>query len=119
MDFAQLSQYINHILTWIGFGTVLGLSAKAILPERDPGGPVALLVMAITGTLIGCALLRYFYPEQQIAPFSVSGFCFGAGGAWVFLIGYRLLGRRVVTELQSARMRRRRQRKRYYEAYED
>ncbi len=26
------------VLTWVGFGTLTGLLAKAIMPGRDPGG---------------------------------------------------------------------------------
>ena len=35
--------WIDHVLTWVGFGTVVGLLAKAIMPGRDPGGAVATL----------------------------------------------------------------------------
>ena len=38
MDLAQLSEYANLALTWIGFGTVVGLIAKALMPGRDPRG---------------------------------------------------------------------------------
>ena len=33
-------QTINDILVWVGFGTLAGLLAKAIMPGRDPGGTV-------------------------------------------------------------------------------
>ena len=38
MDFQQLAEFANLALTWIGFGTVVGLAAKAVMPGRDPGG---------------------------------------------------------------------------------
>lgn len=88
----QLAEYGNVMLTWIGFGTLVGLAAKAVMPGRDPGGTVANLMMGIAGTLIGCAILRYFYPTQNIQPISLEGFSVGAGGAFVLLLFYKVLG---------------------------
>ena len=51
---AQFEQWANEILIWVGFGTVTGLVAKAIMPGRDPGGPLATLAMGICGSIIGC-----------------------------------------------------------------
>ncbi len=92
MDFAQLAEYANHALTWIGFGTILGLIAKAVIPGRDPGGTVATILMGIAGTLIGCAMLRYFYPREIVEPISMEGFAVGAVGAFVLLLFYKVLG---------------------------
>ncbi len=33
-----IAHWMNDILTWIGFGTIVGLVAKGIMPGRDPGG---------------------------------------------------------------------------------
>ncbi len=119
MDFAQLAEYANHGLTWVGFGTIVGLAAKAVMPDRDPGGPIALLMMSITGSLIGCALLRYFFPAQPIEPVSLMGFAFGSGGAFALLVLYRVLGRHMAHEMDSVRHRRQRRRQRFYEVYEE
>ena len=40
-------EYWEIILIWIGFGTFVGLGAKALMPGRDPGGSVATLLMGI------------------------------------------------------------------------
>ena len=32
---------LNELLRWVGFGTLAGLAAKALMPGRDPGGAVA------------------------------------------------------------------------------
>ena len=37
--------WVNDILVWIGFGILVGLLAKAIMPGRDPGGAVTTLLM--------------------------------------------------------------------------
>jgi uncharacterized membrane protein YeaQ/YmgE (transglycosylase-associated protein family) len=82
----------NDLLVWVGFGTLVGLLAKAIMPGRDPGGAVATLLMGIGGTVIGCGTLAFFYHEHRVTPISPIGFLVGTGGAFILLLFYRLLG---------------------------
>jgi uncharacterized membrane protein YeaQ/YmgE (transglycosylase-associated protein family) len=56
-----LQQWAHDLLTWVGFGTLVGLLAKAIMPGRDPGGSIATLLMGIGGTIVGCGSLMFFY----------------------------------------------------------
>jgi uncharacterized membrane protein YeaQ/YmgE (transglycosylase-associated protein family) len=91
-------QYANDILTWVGFGTIVGLAAKAIMPGRDPGGAVATLAMGIGGTMIGCGVLMYFKNGERISPISPAGFAVATAGAFVLLFFYRLLGGRYFYE---------------------
>ena len=119
MDYAQLVEYANHGLAWIGFGAVCGLVAKAIMPDRDPGGPVALMVMGMAGALIGCALSRYFVPGQATEPISLTGFILGGGTTLTFLVLYRVLGRQMANEMFHARRRRQRRRQRLYDVHEE
>jgi len=98
-EFQQFfQQWANDILVWIGFGTLVGLLAKAIMPGRDPGGPVATLIMGIGGTIIGCGLVSYFYQGQRITPISPLGLAVATGGAFVILAFYRLLAGRIFAE---------------------
>lgn len=92
MDSGQVEHFAQLILMWIGFGTVVGLAAKAIMPGRDPGGAVATLLMGIAGTVIGCATLKFFYHEAHVTPISMLGFCVGTGGAFLILTLYKILG---------------------------
>ena len=51
LQFPELvQQWANDILVWVGFGTIVGLLAKAIMPGRDPGGAIATLAMGVGGT---------------------------------------------------------------------
>lgn len=88
----QVQLWANDILVWIGFGTLVGLLAKAIMPGRDPGGAIATLAMGIGGTVAGCALLSYFYEGHRVTPISPLGFIVGTAGAFMILFFYRLLG---------------------------
>ena len=119
MDLEHLAALANLGLTWIGFGTVVGLAAKAIMPGRDPGGTIATLLMGITGTLIGCALLRFFYPDQYIEPISLRGFALGAGGAIILLAFYKVLGGHWFVEGEQTTIRHRRRRRRSRTVYDD
>lgn len=98
----ELAQTAKHaadmVLTWVGFGTLTGLLAKAIMPGRDPGGTVATLSMGIGGTVIGLGMLTYFSDGQKVSPISPVGFLVATGGAFVLLFFYRLLAGHFFTE---------------------
>lgn len=88
-------QTANDVLTWVGFGTLVGLLAKAIMPGRDPGGALTTLIMGILGTVLGCGTLMYFTGGKTVTPISLMGFLVATAGAFVLLAFYRLLlGRR-------------------------
>ncbi len=121
LDIEQLTQYANLGLTWIGFGVVVGLTAKAVMPGRDPGGTIATVMMGIAGTLIGCAFLQWTQGPgaEAVKPVSLLGFSVGSGGAFVLLIMYKVLGGYWFVEGEQSTLRSRRRRRRYREAYDD
>src|SRR5687768_17739117 len=82
----------HQILVWVGFGTIVGLLAKAIMPGKDPGGAVATLAMGVAGTIIGCGVVSYFWQGHIISPISPLGFCVATAGAFLLLFFYKLLG---------------------------
>jgi len=91
-------RWANDILVWVGFGTMVGLMAKAIMPGRDPGGAVATLAMGVGGTVIGCSVLMYFSNGERVTPISPLGFVVATLGAFSLLFFYRLLGGRFFVE---------------------
>jgi uncharacterized membrane protein YeaQ/YmgE (transglycosylase-associated protein family) len=99
----QMQEWTHTVLVWVGFGTIVGLVAKAIMPGRDPGGAIATLAMGIGGTVIGCGVLSYFYQGEHVTPISLVGFAVGTGGAFVLLFFYRLLGGRIFVEGETRR----------------
>lgn len=116
-----IQQWINDILVWIGFGTVVGLLAKAIMPGRDPGGAVATLAMGIGGTVIGCGVLAFFFEGKRVTPISPMGFAVATAGAFIILFFYRLLGGYWFQEGEQPRprWRPRARRRRSYSYYDD
>src|SRR5581483_10644582 len=81
----QLQNIANLVLVWVGFGTLVGLFAKAVMPGRDPGGAVATLAMGIAGTIIGCGIVSFFWKGHVVSPISPLGFCVATAGAFVLL----------------------------------
>jgi len=121
LDIEQLTHYANLGLTWIGFGVVVGLAAKAVMPGRDPGGTIATVMMGIAGTLIGCAFLQWTQgaDAEAVRPVSLLGFSVGSAGALVLLAMYKVLGGYWFVEGEQSTLRSRRRRRRYREVYDD
>ena len=108
-QFLTAVQDVTHqLLVWVGFGTLVGLLAKAIMPGKDPGGAVATLAMGIVGTIIGCGILSFFWKGYLISPISPLGFCVATAGAFILLFFYKLLGGYYFEEDQGPLVRRKR-----------
>jgi uncharacterized membrane protein YeaQ/YmgE (transglycosylase-associated protein family) len=85
-------QLVNDVLVWVGFGTVIGLLAKGIMPGRDPGGAIATVLMGIGGTILGCGVVSYFRDGVRVVPVSPMGMIVGVMGTLLILFFYKLLG---------------------------
>ncbi len=127
MDYlTQAEPMVHKLLEWVGFGTIVGLMAKAIMPGKDPGGAIATLAMGIFGTIMGCGIVAYFFNGEMLTPISVPGFFIGTAGAFVILFFYRLLGGYWFEEGDGpirvrprSRRRSRRRRQEYAGSYDD
>jgi uncharacterized membrane protein YeaQ/YmgE (transglycosylase-associated protein family) len=84
-------QWAHTVLVWIGFGTVVGLAAKALMPGKDPGGAIATLLMGIGGAVVGLGSLAYFWDGHRATPVSIIGFLVAVAGAFVLLLCHRML----------------------------
>jgi uncharacterized membrane protein YeaQ/YmgE (transglycosylase-associated protein family) len=96
MEFA--GQWADTVLMWIGFGTVVGLVAKAIMPGRDPGGALATVILGITGSVVGCGVLAFSVKGAEVRSISPLGFLVATAGAFFLLFMYRLLSGRIIRE---------------------
>jgi uncharacterized membrane protein YeaQ/YmgE (transglycosylase-associated protein family) len=92
------TDWAHTFLIWVGFGTCAGMVAKAVIPGRAPGGPIATLLMGIGGTCIGLGMLCYFSGGQRITPISALGFVCASGGAAVLMFFHKLLGGYFISE---------------------
>jgi uncharacterized membrane protein YeaQ/YmgE (transglycosylase-associated protein family) len=99
MDFPDIfSHWANCLLVWIGFGTLAGLLAKAIMPGRDPGGALATVIIGITGTVVGGGCLAFFSESLRVEPLSAVGFVIATFGSFVLLFIYRVLAGKIFRE---------------------
>ncbi|MFO0913832.1 MAG: GlsB/YeaQ/YmgE family stress response membrane protein [Pirellulales bacterium] len=104
-EFGAISPLLNDILVWIGYGTVVGLLAKGVMPGRDPGGAIATLVMGIAGVIMGCGVYSLFAGGHRVTPLSMPGLICGTVGALGILFFYRMLNGQVLDEVGSTRWR--------------
>jgi uncharacterized membrane protein YeaQ/YmgE (transglycosylase-associated protein family) len=91
-DYDLIGQWMRTGLEWIGFGTVVGLIAKAVLPGKDGGGALATVILGVVGSIVGAALLAFFVEGAHVTPISILGFFVALGGTTLLLIIYRILG---------------------------
>ena len=93
----MFSQWAHYVLVWVGFGTLVGLLAKAVFPGRDPGGAASTLIIGILGSVIGAGVLAFF-TGKRVTPISVVGFVVAVAGTAVILFSYRLLNGKIFKE---------------------
>lgn len=98
-----MEQAAHDLLIWVGFGTLVGLAAKAVMPGKDPGGAIGTLLMGIGGCMIGCGVLVLIDSRYRVTPISPGGFLAGTGGAFLLLLFYRILANSYVIEAQDGR----------------
>lgn len=101
----MFAEYTHLFLEWVGFGTIIGLVAKGIMPGRDPGGAVATLMMGVGGCVIGVGIFTFFFPDMKVTPLSWVGFLVAVAGAFLILGFYRLLGGYFFTEGETNKHR--------------
>jgi uncharacterized membrane protein YeaQ/YmgE (transglycosylase-associated protein family) len=99
MDLPEVFVHWTHcLLLWVGFGTLAGLLAKAIMPGRDPGGAFATIIIGIAGTVVGGGCLTFFSESLRVDPLSPVGFVVATAGAFVLLFIYRVLAGKIFRE---------------------
>ena len=91
----------HEFLVWVGFGTLVGLAAKAIMPGADPGGAIVTMLMGVGGSVIGCGSLLFFFKVEKVTPISTVGFIAATGGGIMLLFFYRLLSGRIIVEAED------------------
>ena len=75
-----------HILGWIFFGLIVGISAKFLLPGRDPSGFLVTVGIGIAGSFVGGFLAQTVGWYEPGRP---SGYLMSIFGAIVLLWVYR------------------------------
>lgn len=93
IDYNEVIRLWTHdLFLWTGFGTIVGLLARCLMPGRERVGAFATVLMGVAGAVIGTAVLAYFWEGHRVTPLSPAGFVVAVAGAFVLLLFHRLLG---------------------------
>ena len=80
------------IFSWIIFGLIAGLLAKAIMPGKDPGGWIVTILLGIGGAIIG-GFVATLLGFGNVSGFNLYSFLIAILGALILLWLYRMFKR--------------------------
>ncbi len=93
LNVAQIYQeWAQNLFLGTGFGTIVGLLARLLMPGRDRAGVFTTVLVGVGGAVIGAALLAYFWEGYRVTPLSPVGFGVAIVGAFILLLFHRLIG---------------------------
>ena len=81
--------WVNLVLVWVGFGTVVGLVANMFLPAGSPPGLFGNLVVGITGSCVGPVMFVSLLKPPHFHPMSPMGFIIAILASVLLLLLYR------------------------------
>ena len=84
--------WAQSLFIWTGFGTIVGLLARTLMPGKDRAGVFTTVLVGVGGAVIGAALLAYFWEGYRVTPLSPVGFGVAVVGAFILLLFHRLIG---------------------------
>ena len=91
LELSELAQqWVNLVLIWVGFGALVGLLARALLPGQEPKGTMGTIMIGVTGSVVGPFVLSFYLGYPNFNPISPLGFLAAIGGAFALLVGYRI-----------------------------
>ena len=88
----EVHQLVNDIFVWIGFGTVVGVVSRALMPGPDPAGVITNLILGVAGTVIGCGCVGFFIDSGRVMPTTLLGMISSVMGAFILLGCFRMYG---------------------------
>jgi len=80
------------IFSWIIFGLIAGLLAKAIMPGKDPGGWIVTMLLGIAGAVVG-GFVATLLGFGNVSGFNLYSFLIAILGALILLWLYRMFKR--------------------------
>lgn len=86
------------IISWVIFGLVAGVIAKALMPGKDPGGCIVTMLLGIAGAVVGGYIAHLLRIGGESTKFGDQGFlirlAFAVVGAIIILAIYRMIARK-------------------------
>jgi uncharacterized membrane protein YeaQ/YmgE (transglycosylase-associated protein family) len=91
LELSELAQqWVNLLLIWVGFGALVGLLARALLPGQEPRGTMGTILIGVMGSVLGPFVLSFYLGHPNFNPISPLGFLAAIGGAFTLLVAYRV-----------------------------
>ena len=91
LNIAPAAQHwVNLILIWLGFGTLIAILVRSLLPGREPSGMISMLLIGVVGTCVGPLIVSTIWCIDQFNPISPVGFLASFVCSFLFLLFYQV-----------------------------
>jgi len=82
--------WVNVILIWLGFGTLVAILVRCLLPGREPTGMISMILIGMVGTCVGPLLVSTIWRIKDFNPICPVGFFASFVCSFLFLLAYQL-----------------------------
>ncbi|MGL6194881.1 MAG: GlsB/YeaQ/YmgE family stress response membrane protein [Thermoguttaceae bacterium] len=83
--------WVNVVLIWIGFATVVGLIVRSLLPGKEPSGLIGTLLIGLIGSCTGPLIVTLIWKIENFNPIGPIGMCSSVVCAAICLLLFRIL----------------------------
>ena len=91
LNLAPIAQHwVNLILIWFGFGTLVAILVRSLLPGREPADMLSLLLIGMVGTCVGPLIISTIWCIENFNPISPIGFLASFVCSFLFLLFYQV-----------------------------
>ena len=81
---------VNLVLIWLGFGTLVALIVRSIVPGKEPSGPISTILIGIVGTCVGPLVVSLVWRIENFNPIGPVGFLASFVCALFCLLAYQV-----------------------------
>jgi len=90
LNIAPAAQHwVNLVLIWLGFGTVVAILVRCLLPGREPSGMISTILIGVVGTCVGPLIVSTIWSIEDFNPISPIGFFASFLCSFLFLLFYQ------------------------------
>ena len=92
LNLAPAAQHwVNLILLWLGFGTLIAILVRSLLPGREPSGMISMILIGVVGTCVGPLIVSTVWRIENFIPISPIGFFASFVCSFLFLLFYQVV----------------------------
>ena len=91
LNLASAAQHwVNLILVWLGFGALIAILVRSLLPGREPSGMISMFLIGVVGTCVGPLIVSTVWQIDDFNPISPIGFLASFVCSFLFLLFYQV-----------------------------